>query len=314
MNAKTKMERVINSYTNIGGIVVLRDGEVQYETYRKGCHAESTLHVFSVTKSIISTLVGIAIDKGYISSIDQRIADYFPKYSIPDITIKNLLTMTVPYKFKVEPYIDYFTSDDWVDFALGKIGGKEKIGDFRYAPLIGPDILSGILTKTTGQTVLDFATQYLFRPLGIKDKMKKVFETKEEQMEFYDSTESNVWVADHMDINASGWGLTLTPMDMAKIGQLYLQHGIWEDKQIVSSTWIKDSTTAYKKWMDLLYGYLWWIIDESEQAYAAMGDGGNVIYVNEKKKIVIAIASLFMKNAKDRIKLIRDYIEPVFES
>ena len=122
-----------------------------------------------------------------------------------------------------------------------------------------------------------------------------------------------MWAADNMGINAAGWGLTLTPMDMAKIGQLYIQQGNWEGKQLVSSQWIKDSITTYQKWEQLSYGYLWWIINESEKAYAAMGDGGNVIYVNEKKGLVIAIASLSMKNAKDRIKLIRDYIEPVFE-
>lgn len=312
MNAMTKMERIINSYTNIGGIVVLKKGQVQYETYRKSCNAQSTLHIYSVTKSIISILIGIAIDKGYMESVDQRIVEFYQEYSFPDITIKNLLTMTVPYKFKVEPYTDYFTSDDWVDFALKQIGKESEIGKFRYAPIIGPDILSGILTKATGRSVLDFATQNLFSVLGIKDKNRIVFQMKEEQMRFYDSTDANVWVADNRGINAAGWGLTLTPMDMAKIGQLYLQHGNWEGRQVVSSQWVKDSTTSYQKWENLSYGYLWWIIDESEQAYAAMGDGGNIIYVNEKKGLVIAIASLFMRNAKDRIKLIRDYIEPVF--
>lgn len=313
MNAKTKMERIINSYTNIGEIVVLKEGQVQYETYRNSCNAQSTLHIYSVTKSIISILIGIAIDKGYIESINQRLVEFFPEYFLPNITIKNFLTMTVPYKFKVEPYTNYFTSDDWVDFSLKQLGREDEIGKFRYAPLIGPDILSGILTKATDQSVLDFATQNLFSVLGIKEKNQIVFQSKDEQMKFYDTTDANVWVADHMGINAAGWGLTLTAMDMAKIGQLYLQHGNWEGRQIVSSQWVIDSTTTYQKWERLSYGYLWWIIDKSERAYAALGDGGNVVYVNEKKGLVIAIASLFMMNAKDRLKLIRDYIEPVFE-
>ena len=302
MNAKTKMERIINSYTNIGGIVVLKEGQIQYETYRKSCNAQSTLHIYSVTKSIISILIGIAIDKGYIESVERRIVEYYPEYSLPNITIKNLLTMTVPYKFKIEPYVDYFTSDNWVNFALEQIGEKRGIGKFRYAPLIGPDILSGILTKATGKCVLDFANENLFSVLGIKDKRPIVFQTKEEQMKFYDSTDANVWAADNMGINAAGWGLTLTPMDMAKIGQLYIQQGNWEGKQLVSSQWIKDSITTYQKWEQLSYGYLWWIINESEKACAAMGDGGNVIYVNEKKGLVIEIEELYRKKEKDRNK------------
>lgn len=102
---------------------------------------------------------------------------------------------------------------------------------------------------------------------------------------------------------------------MAKIGQLYLDNGMWKGKQLLSSAWINESTIEHcrcNEWR-LSYCYLWWIIDEKEHAYAAMGDGGNVIYVNEKKKIVISIASFFIPHAKDRIKLIRSYIEPVFE-
>ncbi|HOO29080.1 MAG TPA: serine hydrolase, partial [Lachnospiraceae bacterium] len=80
--------------------------------------------------------------------------------------------------------------------------------------------------------------------------------------------------------------------------------------------WIRESTKKQswcEDWGGLAYGYLWWIIDEKEPAYAAMGDGGNVIYVNVKKKLVISIASLFMPLAEDRIKLIREYMEPLFE-
>lgn len=122
-------------------------------------------------------------------------------------------------------------------------------------------------------------------------------------------------MADPTGINTAGWGLNLTTMDMAKIGQLYLDDGMWEGKQIVSSHWIEESTREQSRcnqWK-LSYGYLWWIIDEKERAYAAMGDGGNVIYVNEEKEMVVSIASLFVPHAKDRIKLIRAYIEPVFE-
>jgi CubicO group peptidase (beta-lactamase class C family) len=100
---------------------------------------------------------------------------------------------------------------------------------------------------------------------------------------------------------------------MAKIGQLYLNGGAWGGRQIVSADWIKESTEVHSHWdeLKLSYGYLWWIVDEN--SYAAMGDGGNVIYVNPAKKLVVAIASLFMPRAKDRIELIKAYIEPMVE-
>ncbi len=323
MTLKTKMEKIINSsYKNIGGIIVQKNGKTVYENYFNECTATSTLHVFSVTKSIISILIGIAIDKGYIKSINQKILDFFPDYTvkrgektIQNITLKDMLTMTAPYKYKSEPYTEYFTSDNWVNSALDLLGGKGKIGEFRYTPLIGPDILSGILVKATGQSVLDFATEYLFSPLGINALDNIVFRNKEEQLAWYKEKNVRGWVADPKGVNTAGWGLTLTAVDMAKIGQLYLDGGMWKGKQIVSSGWIDESTKEHSRCnqLKISYGYLWWIIDDKEHTYAAIGDGGNVIYVNAKKEIVVSIASLSMPHAKDRIKLIKEYIEPVFE-
>jgi len=324
MTLKTKMEKIINSsYKNIGGIIVLKNGKTAYENYFNECTATSTLHVFSVTKSIISILIGIAIDKGYIKSINQKILDFFPDYTvrrgektIQNVTLKDILTMTAPYKYKSEPYTEYFTSDNWVNSALDLLGGKGKIGEFRYTPLIGPDILSGILVKTTGQSVLDFATEYLFSPLGINALDNIVFRNKDDQLAWYKEKNVRGWVADPKGVNTAGWGLTLTAVDMAKIGQLYLDGGMWKGKQIVSSGWIDESTKEHSRCnqLKISYGYLWWIIDDKEHTYAAIGDGGNVIYVNAKKEIVVSIASLYMPHAKDRIKLIKEYIEPVFEN
>ncbi|WP_075720429.1 serine hydrolase domain-containing protein [Roseburia sp. 499] len=323
MTPKTKMERIISSsYKNMGGIIVQKKGKTVYENYFNECSADTTFHVFSVTKSIVSILIGIAIEKGYIESVEQKVLEFFPDYTvkkgektIQSVTLKDMLTMTAPYRYKSEPYKEYFSSDSWVKAALDLLGGKGKIGEFRYAPVIGPDILSGILTKATGQSVLEFATEYLFTPLGIHVENNIIFHDEEEQLAFYKAKNVSGWVADPTGINTAGWGLNLTTMDMAKIGQLYLDDGMWEGKQIVSSHWIEESTREQSRcnqWK-LSYGYLWWIIDEKERAYAAMGDGGNVIYVNEEKEMVVSIASLFVPHAKDRIKLIRAYVEPVFE-
>ena len=318
-----ELENKINKdYNNITGVVVLKDGKIQYENYFNGCSRESTIHIYSVTKSIVSILIGIAIDKGYIKSVNQKVLDFFPDYivkkrekTIHKITLKDLLTMTAPYKYIIPPYIKYFTSNDMVNFSLDYLGGLGKIGKFKYTPLIGPDILSGILANVTGQSVLDFARENLFTPLGINIYGNIRFNSKEEQLAFNNATNISGWVVDSCGINTAGWGLALSPMDMAKIGQLYLDGGIYNGEQIVSTKWIDESTTEHSRWkkLNLPYGYLWWINNDIEDGFAAMGDGGNVIYVNKDRNIVVAITSLFKRNVTDRIDFIKNYIEPIFE-
>jgi len=321
-----ELEKTINNYYgNIAGIIVLKNGKTLYENYFNECTSASRIHVYSVSKSIISILIGIAMDKGYIKSINQKVLDFFPDYTvkrrektIQNVTLRDLLTMTAPYKYKFGPYtyIKYFMSNDWVKFTLDLLGGKGQIGDFKYTPLVGPDILSGILVKATGQSVFDFAAENLFSPLKITVESNVVFHSAKEQSAFNKAKSISGWVADPTGINSGGWGLTLSPADMAKIGQLCLDGGTWNGKQIVSARWIEESTKEHSRWekINLPYGYLWWIIDDKEHACAAMGDGGNVIYFNTKKGIVVSIASLFVQNAKDRIELIKEHIEPMFEN
>ena len=308
-------------YNNIAGMVVLKDGRAVYENYFGGCTAESRIHVFSVTKSIVSILFGIALDKGYLDSIDRKVLAFYPEYAvkrgektIQHVTIRDILTMTAPYKYKSTPYTKYFTSPDWVNFSLDVLGGKGQIGAFRYAPLIGPDILTGILAKAAGQSVLDFAGENLFDPLGITVAQNITFHSKEEQMAFYKATDMSVWVADPSGVNAGGWGLTLSPMDMAKIGELIRNGGVYDGTRIVSEKWVRESTSEQSRWaeQDLPYGYLWWVLGQ-EHGCAAMGDGGNVIYVSPDQNMVVAIASRFQPRVKDRIEFIRKYVGPIFD-
>ena len=319
---RSEMEAAIAAdYGNIAGMVVLKDGNAVYENYFGGCTKESRIHVFSVTKSIVSILFGIALDKGCLDSVDRKVLDFYPEYTvkrgekkIQHVTIRDMLTMTAPYKYKATPYTKYFTSPDWVKFSLDVLGGKGEIGAFRYAPLVGPDILTGILAKAAGQPVLDFARENLFAPLGITVEGSVTFHSKEEQMAFYKATDMSVWVADPQGMNAGGWGLTLSPMDMAKIGELIRTGGIYNGTRIVSEKWVRESTSEQSRWAerDFSYGYLWWVL-EQEHGCAAIGDGGNIIYVRPDKNMVVAIASRFQPRAKDRIELIRKYVEPVFD-
>lgn len=308
-------------YSNIVGVIVFKDSELAYEKYFNNYKRDDAIHVASVTKSLLSTLIGIAVDKGIIKSVEQNVLDFFDGYeikrgekTIQKITIKDLITMTVPYKFKSEPYTKVYTSNDWSKAVLDLMGGKGKIGDFKYTT-IGLQVLSAILSNATNQTVLDFATENLFKHLDIKIPLNLSINNKDEYIAFLKSKHVNTWVIDPKGFNTAGWGLALSVMDMAKIGQLYLNMGKWNDKQIISSKWIENSIKEQSRWGELPYGYLWWIIDgENHRDYAAIGDGGNVIFVSPDKNMVIAIASQFMPRVKDRIELIKKKIIPLFEN
>ena len=133
-------------------------------------------------------------------------------------------------------------------FTLDLLGSRGKVGDFRYTPLIGPDILSGILAEAAGQSVFSFAAENLFSPLGITVERSISFQSKEEQLAFNTATDISGWAADPSGNNTGGWGLSLSPADMAKLGQLYLNKGIWGGKRIVSEQWINESTCEHSRW------------------------------------------------------------------
>ena len=162
---------------------------------------------------------------------------------------------------------------------------------------------------------LEFAQDNLFSPLKISVEKNVYFRNKEEQFDFYKSKGINGWVADPNGTNTAGWGLSLTTMDMAKLGLLYLNKGLLYNRQIVSEKWVSESTQVQSIWetRNLKYGYLWWIIGEEDCSFAALGDGGNAIYVNAKDKIVVAISSLFVPRVKDRVDFIKNDIEPIFK-
>jgi CubicO group peptidase (beta-lactamase class C family) len=220
--------------------------------------------------------------------------------------------MTAPYKYELEPYQEFFASENWVNAALDVLGGDKPIGEFMYSPIVGTHILSGILAKAAGSSILAFATEHLFSPLGIQVPHNVVLRNEEEHHAVMNDRNTTGWVVDPQGINTASWGLFLTSGDMAKIGQLYADGGVWKGKQLVPAEWIEESTREHSRWGELSYGYLWWMIDKNEHSYAALGDGGNVIYVNGKKKLVVSIASLFVPEVKDRIAFIMEHVEPLF--
>lgn len=318
-NEKTlELEKIIHEdYSNIAGIIIMKNNDTLFEKYFNDYKENDTIHIASVTKSILSILVGVAIDKGFIKNTEQNVLEFFPKYvlkkrekTIQRVTIRHLLTMTAPFKFKSEPYTKVYSSEDWTKSVLDLLGGKNLSEDFKYTT-IGLQVLSGILTNATGKSILDFASENLFSPLDIKTPDNLRIHNKEEHFSFLKDKYVNGWVIDPKGANTAGWELTLTTKDMVKIGQLFLNKGKWNNIQVISSKWLNESTKKHSQFNDLAYGYLWWIIDDQEKkCFSAIGDGGNIIYVDQLKNITIAITSQFMPRAKDRIELIKKYIIP----
>ncbi|WJQ79066.1 serine hydrolase domain-containing protein [Brevibacillus brevis] len=299
------------SYSNINGIVVVRNGYLVYESYYHGYGPKDRHHVASVTKSILSALIGIAIEERFIKNVDQKVLDFFPDYA-PDhtetqkqvITIRHLLTMTAPYPFEDwhEPLDKMCMQSDWVTYSLDMLGQKGKIGAFKYSTA-GAHLLSAILTRSTGKSAREFANEHLFKPIGIEEIPD--YEMKAFGFEDLFGKDVRGWVKDPDNNSTGGWGLTLTPCDMARIGLLYLNRGCWDHHQIIPVDWIDESTAMNHNH----YGYLWWLREEDGVfSYAALGDGGNVICCIPEKNLVVAIASEFMPNSRDRWTLIKEHI------
>ncbi|USB31675.1 serine hydrolase [Paenibacillus sp. YPG26] len=308
------LEPIIQSeYSNINGIVIIKDGYLAYERYFNGHGPEDTHHVASVTKSLISALVGIAIDKGYIPHEDKKVLDYFPEYITEnldsqkqEITLRHLLTMTAPYSFEdwKEPLDKLCMQPDWVKYTLDILGENGKIGAFKYSTA-GTHLLSAIISRSTGRSAREFAGEHLFSPIG----MRAIPDYEMQSFGFDDLFGRNVkgWVHDPSGISTGGWGLTLTPRDMARFGLLYLNRGRWLDRQIISESWVEKSVARNAN----TYGYLWWLREEDGiYAYSAAGDGGNLICCIPSLSLVVAIASEFTTNARDRWTLIKQSIIP----
>lgn len=326
MTKEALHDLIAENQPNICGIVALKNGELRYSDYWHGFAPEDTLHVMSVTKSVVSLLIGIAIDRGLIKSVEQPVLDFFPDYhikrgekTIGQVTLRHLLTMTAPYKYRSEPWTKVCTSPDWTVAALDLLGGKSGItGEFRYSTL-GIHILTGIITKTSGLTTVEFANRYLFGPLGMAPYRNFEALTAEEHKAFILSKEpkKNIWFADPQGVGAAGYGLCLSAQDMAKIGELCLEGGLYGGKRVVSAEWITESTAPRlrcdESFARMRYGYLWWIPDDDRSAYAALGNSGNVIYIDPERRNVIAVAGTFKPNIFDRVQFIRRYIEPFLE-
>lgn len=323
MNKQEMHDLIEKQQPNICQIVAVRGNQTVYSDTWNNYKSDDCVHVMSVTKSVMALLIGIAIDKGQIKSVDEKVLDYFPDYkvkrgekTIHEVTIKHLLTMRAPYKGKGDPWSKVCSSENWTYASLDFLGGRKGLTDeFNYSSVC-LHVLSGILYKATSMKTVDYANENLFEPLGIKKHKTYYAKSAEEHKEFTISKlpKENVWFSDPQGLGTPGYGLCFSAEDMAKLGLLCLNKGRHNGKQIISESWIDEMTRARivesRHFRGMDYGYLWWIVDRKKGIYAAIGNSGNVIYVNPEKQLVVAVASYFKPTIFDRVDFIQQHIEP----
>ena len=311
--------------SNICQICAVKDGAIVYEDSWRNFTLEDPINVNSVTKGVMALLAGIASDRGFIR-VSDKVMDYFPDYQVKrgektiyDVTVNHLLTMTAPYKGKSEPWKKVCTSNDWTKAALDFLGGRAGItGEFRYATL-GIQILAGIIERALGEKLIDFANENLFIPLGIPKHVIHGDSSKEDQFDFFmnKGPRKNEWYSDPQDTVTAGWGLCASARDLAKMGDMVLHEGSYNGSQIVSSSWISRMLTPYQKlgerFGNMYYGYLWYKPIENREVYAAIGDCGNIIYVNREKNISVGVTGTFKPMIFDRVEFIEKYVVPLTE-
>ena len=285
------------------GVVVARHGVLVYEDYFAGKdvkwplrhwreplvntpHDAGTKHdLQSITKSVVGILVGIALDRSLIKNTDAPVLSFFPGYADlrdPDrqrITLRDLLTMRSGLRWPYKPYLGMARRTDAAPdpyrFVLEQPVGAAPGSRFHYNNG-GVEVVGAVLRKAAGRPLDQFAKEALFDPLGIED-----------------------WEWGRMangDPAASG-GLRLRPRDLAKLGQLVLDRGVWHGRQIVSAAWIKEMTAAQVvRQHASAYGYFWWTGDRTADGRAidwigASGWGGQNLYVLPSLGLVVVVTA-----------------------
>jgi len=287
---------------NVHSIVVARGGKLVYETYRTGFDqnwgtrlgtvpytADMPHDVRSISKSVVSLLFGIALDQGLIASVDDPVHIYFPDYAAlrtpakDRILLRHLLTMTSGiewnesrsyYSEANNSEIMMSDSTDPYRFVLEQPVRVEAGKAWNYNGG-GTQLLAGVLQRKTGRSLVEFANEALFKPLGI---------TKFEWTKMPANGEA-----------AAASGLRLRPRDMAKIGELVLRKGLWNGHRIVSERWVEQSTRARPDGRPP-YGYQWWIGDAAAgdrdaSWIAGIGLGGQRIYIVPAHDLVVVITA-----------------------
>lgn len=281
------LEQLSEAIGENAAFLVVQNGYIVAEYYPSFYPKHYRHHIHSCTKSVTSILVGIAIQEGYIGSVDDAVLDYFPEYEFANmderkeaITLHHILSMSSGLRWgggiggsDVQPFLD---SPDWTQYALDRPMAHEPGEVFNYNSS-GTQLLSTIIQRKTLRTTVSYAREKLFKPIGISN---------------YDWS----FGSSPRGITPGAWGLHLTVRDMARIGYLYLNEGCWDGEQIVPKDWVRKSTSVQiaDAGPNFDYGYQWWIPKQyPHDAYAARGwydDHYAFIYVIPDLNTVIVFA------------------------
>ena len=306
--------QIKNRKNEIHSILLVKNKQLIIEEYFKDHSANKPHDLRSATKSIRSILMGIAIDKGFIENVNDPISKYL-KSPIPNknidekkkkITIKHLLTMSsgldcndLDKKSKGQEDKIY-RKKDWLQYAIDLPMVNDPSTVSNYCS-IGTVMIAEIISQASGMTIDKFAEQYLFNPLGITNKR-------------WDHTSNK-------KVIPSAKRLYMTSRDMAKIGQLILNNGKWNGKQIISEKWVEESTTMKTKIAGNDYAYLWWNIpfklnERLTVSKTASGNGGQfIIIIPEMDMVAIFTGGAY--NSKDgqlAFAIMNDIFIPTFAS
>lgn len=298
----------------IHSVLVIQNDKLVLEEYFNGYAVDQIHDLRSVSKSIRSLLMGIAIDKGFVTSVNEPISTYLkshePLKNLDDskdrITIRHLLTMTSgldcnDWDKKSKGQEDkVHKKKDWIQYTLD-LPMIHEPGEVASYCSMGTVLLAEMISQASGMSLQAFAHQYLFEPLGISNAS------------WGHTSEKNVI--------PSSKRLYMTPRDLAKIGQLILNKGQWNDKQVVSENWIRESTTSKTKITGINYGYLWWslpfqIQNQFQMAPTATGNGGQYIMAFPKLDLVVVFTGGAYNSEKDKIPfaIVKDVLLPTFSN
>lgn len=283
----TDLESVLEANDSIG-FLVLQGDTVIYERYFQGHTASSPSQAFSMSKSFTASLIGMAIDDGYIEGVDQPITDFVPELSAAGfdaVRIHDLLNMTSGsnYVENDNPFGEHVTFNftDQLEREILSLGMEREPGTlWRYKS--GDNALLALaLSRALGEeTITDYVQRRLWTPLGMQDDA--------------------IWTIDHEGdgLEKSWCCLAASVRDFAKLGRLYLNGGAWNGQQLLSSEWIEQSTQVGQVpagvwpqeyvqigWWN--YGYQWWLASKEAGDYFALGKNGQFLYVNPEKDLTI---------------------------
>ena len=290
----------------IGAVLINADGQTVLTHYRNGRKPGKTLHVFSVTKSVLSALIGIALDEKLIKDLDSPLGELLPRHrahmsgDMARVTLRQLMTMSAGFPDdELDPSLfrDVIQQNgDAVAFIL-KRGLVSPPGEtFAYSGS-SAHLVSAVLAQALRQadgsnprTVLDYATEKLFKPLGIDTRNPYTARFRPDDPTPFENAGFG-WATDAQAINIGAGNLRLRPTDMLKFGQLYLDHGKWHGKQLVPEKWVAASVAPSPA--SSQYGLMWWLdtTPSGDSAYTAAGFGGQLIVVVPKHRLVVVVAS-----------------------